>query len=127
METLAQIRRTRLQQTQQTTQQPKPRFRLSSLFSWDALGVLIPIIIGLVGWYLVRKKKSKLKGYFEQIDQTYGQYKVEGKKCEAELYALKESIEQDLKDGKIEDSAYNLLNERIARYLKDIKTTRKST
>lgn len=125
--TLAQIRRPRQERVQlfrqllsREDQQPQ-KFQLSSLVSWEALGVIIPIALAIGGWYFLHQKKSRLKDYFEQIDTTYSQFKLKGERCETELVQLKDVIEHDLKHGKIEESTYQLLNQRIERYLKEVR------
>ena len=102
-------------------QQAPPRNFLNTVFSWEALGVLVPIAMAVAGWDLLHQKKSKLRTYFEKIDQTYGQFKTEGQRCEAELHSLKQTIEQELKDGKVEEGTYQLLTARIEKYLKDVR------
>ena len=128
MTTLAQLKQIRQQRAKnliesivEKRQQQPPKTFLSTVFSWDALGVLIPIAMAVTGWYFLRKKKTKLKAYFEKIDETYGQFKTEGQQCEAELYNIKHMIEQDLKEGKVEEGTYQLLVTRIERYLKEVR------
>ena len=128
MTTLAQLKQIRQQRAKnliesivEKRQQQPPKTFLSTVLSWDALGVLIPIAMAVTGWYFLRKKKTKLKAYFEKIDETYGQFKTEGQQCEAELYNIKHMIEQDLKEGKVEEGTYQLLVTRIERYLKEVR------
>ncbi len=131
MTTLAQLKQLRQQRAKnliesiiEKRQQQPPKNFLATVFSWDALGVIIPITMAVGGWYFLKQRKGKLRDYFEKIDETYGQFKTEGQQCEAELHALKQSIEQDLKDGKIEEGTYQLLTARIERYLKEVRKPR---
>lgn len=56
-----------------------------------------------------------------QIDDTYSEYKMKAKRCEAELYRLKDIIDNELKGGKLEDTSYQLLMNRIEGYMVDIQ------
>lgn len=125
--TLAQLQRPRQEKVRnvvenaiQERRQPRG-FQLSSLFSWEALGVIIPIAMAVGGWYFFKQRKGKLKDYFEKIDDTYGKFKTEGNRCEVELHTLKQTIEHELKEGKVEEGTYQLLAARIERYLKEVR------
>lgn len=83
---------------------------------------LIGLILGVTGFSLANKKKRKyLKRYMHEIDDAYSSYKLKTKRCEAELYRLQDQIEDQLKDGKIDENTYHLLEKRIEKYLDEIK------
>ena len=46
---------------------------------------------------------------------------MKAKRCEAELYRLKDIVDTELKSGKIDDSTYSLLTNRIEGYMIDIQ------
>lgn len=101
---------------------------LKTLFSEYGLQVLalivsaVGVILAMSGFSLSGKKKQKfLKKYFHEIDDAYGAFKMKGKRCEAELYRLQDLIEHELKEGKIDENTFQLLEKRIEKYLKEVK------
>ena len=71
--------------------------------------------------FAARKKQRSISKYMNKIDDTYSEYKMKAKRCEAELYRLKDIIDEELKTAKIDDSAYQLLMGRIENYMVDIQ------
>lgn len=92
---------------------------------WNNLGIILTIIAVLLaatGFTFAAKRKQKsISKYMNQIDDTYSEYKMKAKRCEAELYRLKDIVDNELKSGKLEDSAYQLLLNRIEGYMIDIQ------
>lgn len=92
---------------------------------WNNLGIIltiIAVIIAATGFTFAAKRKQKsISKYMNQIDDTYSEYKMKAKRCEAELYRLKDIVDNELKSGKIDDSAYQLLMNRIEGYMIDIQ------
>ena len=87
---------------------------------------LVGVILALSGFSFSGKKKQKfLKKYFHEIDDAYSTFKMKDKRCEAELYRLQDLIEHELKEGKINETTFQLLEKRIERYLKEIKSQEK--
>lgn len=83
---------------------------------------LIGVVLAVSGFSLATKKKQKyLKKYLHEIDDVYSSYKWKTKRCEAELYRLQDQIEDQLKEGKIDENTYHLLEKRIEKYLDEIK------
>jgi hypothetical protein len=102
--------------------------QLQNVFSeyWVQFLALIVSVIGVglavSGFSLVNKNKQKnLKKFLHEIDDAYTSYKWKTKRCEAELYRLLDLIEDELKEGKIDESTYGLLEKRINKYLDEIK------
>lgn len=102
--------------------------QLQNVFSeyWVQFLALIVSVIGVAlavsGFSLVNKNKQKnLKKFLHEIDDAYTSYKWKTKRCEAELYRLLDLIEDELKEGKIDESTYGLLEKRINKYLDEIK------
>jgi hypothetical protein len=56
-----------------------------------------------------------------EIDDTYSSFKMNSRRCEAELYRLKDSISNELKKGKIDEGAYAVLEKRIEDYMREIR------
>ncbi len=92
---------------------------------WANVGVIlaiIAVIIAASGFTFAAKNKQKsISKYMNKIDDTYAEYKMKAKRCEAELYRLKDIVDDELKSGKIDDSAYQLLMHRIENYMIDIQ------
>lgn len=89
--------------------------------SGTIIGV-IAILIAISGFTFAAKSKRKsISKYINQIDDTYSEYKMKAKRCEAELYRLRDIIDEQLKTAKIDDGAYQLLMSRIEGYMVEIQ------
>lgn len=108
----------------------KPGFgsKVQGMFSeyWVQLLALVVSVIGVVlavsGFSIANKSKQKnLKKFLHEIDDAYTSYKWKTKRCEAELYRLLDQVEEQLKEGKIDESTFSLLEKRIHKYLDEIK------
>ncbi|UCH88901.1 MAG: Ig-like domain-containing protein [Thermoplasmata archaeon] len=100
--------------------------------SWDywepiitILTIVISLIIGLLGFIRIRKKQSKLRKYLDKIDSTYNDYKKNHQICEKELIELRESIKDEVKDGKIEEFHFLVLERKIDDYLQEMELSKK--
>ncbi|MCC7432459.1 hypothetical protein IT412_02945 [Candidatus Peregrinibacteria bacterium] len=83
---------------------------------------LIGVFLAVSGFSFASKNKQKyLKKFLHEIDDAYSSYKWKSKRCEAELYRLKDQVEEQLKAGKIDENTYQLLEKRIDKYLDEIK------
>ncbi len=111
-------------------EEAKPGFggRIQGIFSeyWVQMLALIVSVIGVVlavsGFSIANKSKQKnLKKFLHEIDDAYTSYKWKTKRCEAELYRLLDQVEEQLKEGKIDESTFSLLEKRIHKYLDEIK------
>ena len=92
---------------------------------WESVALGVSIFSGLAaitGFSLsARKKRRAISKYMEEIDKTFSEYKWKAKRCEAELYRLRDLLEERLKKGKIDESLFELLTKRIDNYLKEIQ------
>ena len=102
--------------------------QVQGIFSeyWVQFLALLVSVIGVAlavsGFSFANKKKQKyLRKYLHEIDDAYSSYKWKSKRCEAELYRLQDLVEDNLKDGKIDENTFNLLENRIKKYLDEIK------
>lgn len=83
---------------------------------------IVTVLIAISGFTFAAKRKQKsISKYINQIDDTYSEYKMKAKRCEAELYRLKDIVDDQLKTGKIDEGAYQLLMGRIEGYMIDIQ------
>jgi len=102
---------------------------LASIFDYllrskDILGLLLAIaslVGGSFAWFMRRKKKERVKALLDEIDNIYSSFKMNARRCEAELLSLRERSLAMLKGGKIDESNYGLLKERINEYLQEIR------
>ena len=92
---------------------------------WETIAIVVSICSGLaavMGFSVSsHKKKRAISKYMEEIDATFSEYKWKSKRCEAELYRLRDLLEERLKKGKIDESLYELLTKRIDKYLREIQ------
>lgn len=100
-------------------------FNKLSKWLWNNIGIILAVIaitLAATGFTFAAKRKQKsISKYMNKIDDTYTEYKMKAKRCEAELYRLKDIVDDELKSGKIDDSAYQLLMHRIENYMIDIQ------
>jgi hypothetical protein len=80
------------------------------------------LTVGLVGgaWFRSRKRRSIVKAFLAEADDVYSRLKTEPKKCEEELYALRNTILEGLTDGKITQENYEIIDKRIDKYVAEL-------
>jgi len=107
---------------------PTSQFTLGGFFFeyWQQiLGTVISIlsvILAVTGFsFASRKKQKSTSKYLHKIDETFHSLKAVSHRCEAELHAIKDFIDDDLKAGKMDESIYQLLIARIEKYLAEIQ------
>lgn len=96
--------------------------------SWIAKPEVIGLFIGLfsvvvtIGGYLAtRKKRSRIRTLLDEIEDAYYRYKKNTRRCEAELYRLKEVALEQYKTGKITEESYKIIIERADDYAKELR------
>ncbi len=67
------------------------------------------------------RQKRYLKKLIDEIDVVYARFKMNARRCEAELYRLKDMITADFKEGKLEEQNYAVLDRRLDSYMKEIQ------
>jgi len=83
---------------------------------------ILALILAATGFTFAAKRKQKsISKYINEIDNTYTEFKMKSKRCEAELYRLRDIIDEQLKNGKLDDSAYQLLMNRIEGYMVEVQ------
>ena len=115
------------QKTKHTdTQASGTAVREISHIPWETIAVVISIFSGIAaitGFTMSgHKKKRAISKYMEEIDMTFSEYKFKSKRCEAELYRLRDLLEHRLKKGQIDESLYELLTKRIDKYIHEIQS-----
>jgi len=85
------------------------------------LGILALILAATGFTFAAKRKQKSISKYINEIDNTYTEFKMKSKRCEAELYRLRDIIDEQLKNGKLDDSSYQLLMNRIEGYMVEIQ------
>ena len=75
----------------------------------------------IIGWFFKTRKRRFLTGYLTKIDDTYNQYATNRVECKKALENMKAEILRLLKTGKIDEAHFTILEEKIARYLTEIR------
>jgi len=97
-------------------------FSLESLnFIIALLGLVITVALLGVAWLRTRRKRVVIKALLNEIDDVYSKFKMNRLKCEEELSRLKNTILEDLTDGKITQENYDIMNERIEKHMEELR------
>jgi hypothetical protein len=99
--------------------------------TWDEWSVLlqvlvivITLIVAAIGFYKLRKKKGALHDYLKQIDAPMKNWQENPDKSEDDLIEISEQVENDFKEGVLEDLQYFLLGRQIKENLREIRQER---
>jgi ribosomal protein L40E len=74
----------------------------------------------VVGIYHKNRKRRTLSSYLTKIDSTYNEYALNRTECIRELEKLKQAIIELLNKGKIDESHFEMLDQKIKDYLIDL-------
>ena len=82
--------------------------------------------LGIVGWMTRtrstrRKSRILFKKMMEEIDDVYSHFKMNARRCEAELLRIKGDVIAGFKDGLIEEEGFHTLDARIDEYVKEVR------
>jgi len=81
---------------------------------------LFSVICTVTAFVATRRKRGRIKSLLNEIDNIYYRFKMNARRCEAELYRLRDMVLEDYKNGKITEQSYDILNERINDYLNNL-------
>ena len=90
----------------------------------EVLGVILAVISLLGGgaaWFMRRRRRVRVRTLLDEVDEVYSRFKMNSRRCEAELYRLKDVTLEKVKTGEIEESSYEIIKERIDEYLHEIQ------
>jgi len=81
---------------------------------------------GVAGWMARRRstgrrRKILFKKLMDEVDDIYSRFKMNTRRCETELYRLKDDVLDDFKEGMIDEKNYKTLDKRIGDYMKEVK------
>jgi len=97
---------------------------IGNLISPEILGLIIAVISllgGGIAWYMTRRRKGRARTLLDEVDEVYTRFKLNSRRCEAELYRIKDITLEKLKMGKIDESSYGIIKERVDEYLHEIR------
>jgi hypothetical protein len=110
-----------------TNQTPTPFFSLRPINLATIIG-LVSLIIAissfsgvLISRRVQNRQKRHLKQLLDEVDTVYTHFKMNARRCEAELYRLKDMVTTDLKEGKLEEGSYGILDKRLDSYMQEIQ------
>ncbi|MBI4282613.1 MAG: hypothetical protein HY672_03915 [Chloroflexi bacterium] len=110
------------------TPQPPAGSRLGVRLPWDTLAAIVGVVTGVGGavvWLIhgraASSQKRHLKRLLDEIDTVYTRFKMNTRRCEAELYRLKDVVVEGLKEGKVTEESYGILDKRVDSYLKEVQ------
>ncbi len=85
----------------------------------------LAVIGAVLAWYMNKRKKSRLKLLFDRVDKLYLSFKENTAKCESALYELRDLVASELKNGKIDEASFQILDNRIDKYINEVKKNKK--
>jgi hypothetical protein len=89
------------------------------------IGIIALIAMGAgsaFGVWHRKKKRGRFTELLTQIDDVYGSFKTNPRKCERELEKIKSAANEDLKQGTIDESNYSLIKERADELKREIRS-----
>ena len=75
----------------------------------------------VLGWLFKTRKRRFLTSYMAKIDSTFNEYAVNRDECQARLEKMSTDIVHMLKTGKIDESHFTILEDKITHYQKELK------
>jgi len=84
------------------------------------LSALVPMAGAVATYYLRGRKRRTVSSYLSKIDSTYNEYAMDREDCKTRLEQLKHEIIQLLNKGKIDESHFEMLDEKIKDYLLEL-------
>ena len=83
-------------------------------------GVAATAVAAIFGWFFKTRSRRFIGSYLNKIDVTYNQYAVNRVECKKQLQKMKEEIVQLLKKGKLDETQFALLDNKLSEHLKDL-------
>jgi hypothetical protein len=74
----------------------------------------------IFGWFFKTRRRRFIVGYMNKIDATYNQYSANRAECKKQLQKMKEEIVQLLKKGKLDETQFALLDNKLSEHLKTL-------
>ena len=90
--------------------------------NWEMIAVVLAVIGAIAGWLISRRVRGKTAKYMSEIDKVYRTHNKNTNKCEAELTNIRDKIEDDFKKGKLTDQALSILEKRIEKYSRELRS-----
>jgi len=112
------------------TENPPPESGQGLTWSVELVAGIVSIGgagLGLAGW-LARTRSAKRRGrilfrkLLEEVDDAYGSFKMNSRRCEGELLRLKAEVLAGFKEGVIEEGDFHTLDARIDTYIREVRS-----
>lgn len=81
---------------------------------WDIAGITGTILASLIGAVLVRRRRTALRDYLEEIDRIVEEHEGDPSGRQAALLELRGEAKDDLVDGRLTEQQYVVVKDRIA-------------
>lgn len=91
----------------------------------DVIGIILAVassIFGVVAWVTSRIRKREFRMLLDEVIKIRQQFKNDSTRCEAELLKVRNKALEKLKLGRITNSEFDTVKERVDEFLDEIKT-----
>ena len=99
---------------------PGTNFTLPYSTLMSAVISVIGVLGGVAGYFIRSRKRRMVSHYLAKIDSIHNDYAVDREECRRQLQQLKREVIEKLNKGKIEESQFSLIDQRITDHLKDL-------
>jgi hypothetical protein len=87
---------------------------------------ILGTLVGVGGWVFRKRSERRRREFLfsklmSDIDKIYSEFKMNSRKCEAELLDVREKVFEEFSKGVIDDDICQILLGRIEHYLEDIR------
>jgi len=108
---------------------PSPQSPAGITLNIEEIATLISIggtLAGVAGYIArtlsaKRRKRILFKNLMDEIDEIYARFKMNARRCESELYKLRDQVLDAFKEGMIDEDNYKVLGKRLEEYMREIK------
>jgi len=73
----------------------------------------LAILASMIGWLLLRKRRAKVRGYLQDLDQIVESLGSNVQELETQIDRMKEGVSEDYRKGKIDEQQYQLVERKI--------------
>jgi hypothetical protein len=88
---------------------------------WAMLGFIALIATALAGWYASRLHRHEAVMFLDQMENIFTQYRYQQDMCVVELQKLKTQLKEDFRRGKIDESNFDFILQKIESYLSQLE------
>ena len=100
-------------------------FELDTRIILSSAGSVVAAVAGLTAWAIRRRSQRAqarhMRNLLDEMDGVYAQFKMNTRRCEAELHRLRGVIADELKRGNLTEQSYAILDKRLDSYMREIQ------